>query len=346
MDYSENYYKLTQKLKLALLEEKEQHEFNSDILAYIRLIEEERIYKNNTEKDLTIYGRIPSELQMEYEEFNDKFMDIIYENYKEKNIKEVIDHIYDVKIGISNGSKFPSLSLANFELSKTSLNHKKDEILYIDIWATWCEFCQAPMQKVVDFAKENVDYTKSNNIRIIGISCDEKTDAWKNHVNNKNWNNIENYNLKNIREIFGIKMIPCIVVVNKTGIVDFIGHPKNYDTKIGLSRLIENKSLNNDSDEFSTLEKDAKLEISSNLIKILLENKLNSVNFVIISKREVEVETLKALSSSSKLVFYGEVKEFEEKECKNLESSLKKVSKINKIDYDFKVEKFQIDEDF
>ena len=80
-----------------------------------------------------------------------------------------------------------------------------DKPVLVDFWATWCNFCQEPMQHNVDFIRTQGD-SLNGKLRAVGISCDENKDNVINHIKAKNWDNLEHYVKKSIREELAIKM--------------------------------------------------------------------------------------------------------------------------------------------
>lgn len=93
-------------------------------------------------------------------------------------LKQKMTEMQDaVRPKVGNGDPIPSDPvLIDPEGKRVNLSELLgNEIVYIDIWATWCAPCCAEiphLEKVVEATKDNKD------IRIISISWDEDRDAW------------------------------------------------------------------------------------------------------------------------------------------------------------------------
>lgn len=349
----DKYNNLIKVLLVALKVDKEKLEFPIEILNLLILKQEETVLPSSTNSSFIIYGRIPVELSIQFEEFKDKLMDIIYDNYDEDDIEDVLDKIFDVRIGLTRNMKFMKKVLVSDFNQNTVLSHNKGETLIIDFWASWCTFCQEPMQKLVDYIKTNSEFIVDNKIRIAAISADEKYENWKNHIITKKWNikNLEHYNYKNIREIMGIKMIPAVCIVNKEGDVVYFGHPRNLKLNEDVKNALSGKSISSitttNKSDFFVLSDEKKKEILSKVNEFIKEkNNLNKVNATIISKSEFSIGNCEYNSCLSKLTLFGEIQEFEKEECDKLEKDLLLLSKTSIVEQDFIIQKFIIDEDF
>ena len=58
----------------------------------------------------------------------------------------------------------------------------KGQIIYVDIWATWCHPCRAELQQKKD-VKAFADFTSKNNITELYICCDKNGNDWKAFIN-------------------------------------------------------------------------------------------------------------------------------------------------------------------
>ncbi len=115
--------------------------------------------------------------------------------------------------------------------SNAKISHKEGQILFIDVWATWCGPCQGPMQHNQDIKTKNKALW-GDLVRIACISLDDNKDDVIKRVNSKKWKSLEHYQVEggwnpehNIMKQFQTKGIPKGILVNSAGDVVFEGHP-------------------------------------------------------------------------------------------------------------------------
>ena len=67
------------------------------------------------------------------------------------------------------------------EQPNVTFEHKDGEVILLDLWATWCPPCQAPMKHNVDMlAKAKPEW--KDKVRLCGFSVDQGLDKLKEHI--------------------------------------------------------------------------------------------------------------------------------------------------------------------
>lgn len=315
-------------------------DFPEEIMNNILFVTRENCFNDQIIKKETLYGRFKNNISNEFDEFNDKLMDFIYEN-KSNDAQKIIEKLIDLKIGFGEGDSFPSIKLDDINGSNCSISIKGNTV--IDFWATWCEFCQSPMQKFVDYS------SKINNVRFIAISCDEKKDNWSSHINNKNWkSNVEHYNKKIIRDELGIKMLPAICFINSKGIIEYFGHPNYIDFEKSINLYNKNESILNDKEadenSFCNKKDEDKKDICNAIEKLFKEEKLN-INCTISCTWNSTLNGKKK-NYKDKVDLNGSIEECDLKKIESLKTKVVKMTGIIEINDKFEVRKFEISEDF
>ena len=74
-------------------------------------------------------------------------------------------------------------------------------------------------------------------MRIIGVSIDQTVEAVIKHVKAKGWGRVEHYHKagSGADEIYGVRGVPHIVIIDTKGMIAFAGHPasrKNLEDDI------------------------------------------------------------------------------------------------------------------
>jgi len=218
-----------------------EHLINSDLKNFIKYKETEAIYPGRVDRDITLTGRVPKKSQNDLEEF----IENLYDKLAEKCGNEfatVFNNNVTIEVGPCEGEKFQGIECFDEDGKKVQVKHESGQILMLDFWATWCKYCQEPMQENVDLMTKNSNF-QDNNISIIGLSCDENASKWKEHLVQKNWKSIPQYVKTGLRKELGIKAIPCVGIINKEGVISYFGHPMNINLEETLLGLTKNESI-------------------------------------------------------------------------------------------------------
>lgn len=119
------------------------------------------------------------------------------------------------------GKPFTDLEMNNTEGKAHKLSEYcgKGHYVLIDFWASWCGPCRMEMPNV----KENYEKYHAKGFDVVGLSFDNKADAWKKAINEMGLNWIHLSDLKGWRSIaaqtYGIQGIPASLLVNPEGII-------------------------------------------------------------------------------------------------------------------------------
>jgi thiol-disulfide isomerase/thioredoxin len=123
-----------------------------------------------------------------------------------KNAKIAIGQKPDFSIMDNNGD--------NFKLSSL-----KGKVVLVDFWASWCSPCRKENPNLV---KAYANY-HDKGFEIVGVSLDEKKEAWLNAIkaDGLNWIHVSNLNgWKNeLVSSYGIKAIPVNFLMNADGVI-------------------------------------------------------------------------------------------------------------------------------
>ena len=119
------------------------------------------------------------------------------------------------------GNPFTDLEMNDTEGKAHKLSEYcgKGHYVLIDFWASWCGPCRMEMPNV----KENYEKYHAKGFDVVGLSFDNKADAWKKAINEMGLNWIHLSDLKGWRSIaaqtYGIQGIPASLLVNPKGII-------------------------------------------------------------------------------------------------------------------------------
>jgi thiol-disulfide isomerase/thioredoxin len=325
---------------------------NSELKSYIKFKDLEVIYPGNIEHDIKLYGRVPKDKSLALDEFRETLCDILSEEVGSEYASQFIEDRFNVEAGMCEGDKFTGMELFDMDGKKVTVTHQSGQVLMLDFWATWCGYCQEPMQENVDLMSKNQNI-QSKNISIVGLSCDEDTSKWKASVNQKNWGVLPQYVKAGLLKLCGIRGIPCVAVINKEGVIAYFGHPGGIKLEQTLLNLAEGLPVVS-SEEENNLEQNAfwKVLDSQSKMDIVAES-----NFVIkdagIINASFCVSTKISLDSNGNLVpgkitpiFYGEVTQFEYDTLQTVAITLQTNYSFDGFAFNVKVMEIGADEDF
>jgi len=108
-----------------------------------------------------------------FEGIEQAYQDFIHEADDEHRIVN-LKHLYQKWDKIKQGNVAPDFSYPDINGDSISLADFRGEILYIDVWATWCGPCRA---EIPAFTKL-VDEYRNEAIQFLSVSVDENKTAW------------------------------------------------------------------------------------------------------------------------------------------------------------------------
>lgn len=123
------------------------------------------------------------------------------------------------------------------------VDHKPDEVLVIYFWTSWCPPSHQSLIEGVDVQSKNYEKWKGK-VRYLVINLDDKKEPAKKKTSNNKWSRLTNLFIQGwpddhpLLKKFSIVCAPTVMIVNKDGIVDFIGHPDDADLANKVNTLI------------------------------------------------------------------------------------------------------------
>ena len=125
-----------------------------------------------------------------------------------------------------------------------SIEHKEGQVWLLDFWATWCPPCQKPMAHNQEMLMKDKPEWKDV-VRIIGLSIDRDMATLKSHVETKEWTSVEHFwrNESDCSDVYGVRGVPCVMLVDKSGKIVYKGHPAQRNLEEDLDNLAAGKVL-------------------------------------------------------------------------------------------------------
>lgn len=131
-----------------------------------------------------------------------------------------------------------NFSLKDLSGKNFSFNEYKDQVLFINLWATWCGPCKAEMPGIQKLS----DKMKDHPVNFIMLSIDKETalPKVKSYLENNQFTFPVFLPNGNLPELLRVPSIPTTFVVSKDGkiLMKEVG-TRNYDTNKMINFLIE-----------------------------------------------------------------------------------------------------------
>ena len=111
----------------------------------------------------------------------------------------------------------PDFKLPDKDGNLFKLSSLRGKYVLIDFWASWCGPCMREMPNVVKLYKE----CKGKNFEIVGVSLDQKRDAWLNAVEKNKMKWIQVSDLKSWGtppvKLCNVTAVPYTVLIDPQG---------------------------------------------------------------------------------------------------------------------------------
>lgn len=102
---------------------------------------------------------------------------------------------------------------------KTAIIQNKGNVIYIDVWASWC----LPCRREIPNAKKLIERFRNSNLKYFFISIDDNYDSWIDAVQKEGLQNLQNSyivsntNSSSFIKDFSISTIPRYLLIDKSG---------------------------------------------------------------------------------------------------------------------------------
>ena len=162
------------------------------------------------------------------------YMDFIRENSNDKELIEIAEEIFAEVEKLLPGSPSPKFNYPDINGKMISLDDLKGNLVYVDVWATWCGPC---LREIPSLKELQTDYSDKN-IQFVSMSIDPKEDfgKWQKMVKDRELEGVQLFSDKDwksefVRE-YGIKGIPRFILIDQNGNILLADAPRPSDPEI------------------------------------------------------------------------------------------------------------------
>lgn len=138
-------------------------------------------------------------------------------------LKNIIEEKYFKLKNYDVGSKVSNFEFRNKKNELVSLNDLKDNLVYIDICASWCKPC---INEIKHSNKLQQKLNKYDDIKFVNICIQTDSIKWRNIIKEKSFDGIQLFcqpeELADFKKEYLIEGLPRYIILDKTGnIIDF-----------------------------------------------------------------------------------------------------------------------------
>ena len=131
----------------------------------------------------------------------------------------------DIQTGIRIGQRAPDFRLLSLENDAVSLSDFLGKIVILDFWASWCGPCRLTMPGL-----EGIASSLTSDVVLLGVSLDRNAQDATDYLASNNFDVMialyESYGSAfAVFRTYGDGGIPKTFVIDRDGIIRFVGHP-------------------------------------------------------------------------------------------------------------------------
>ncbi|MGN6439213.1 MAG: redoxin domain-containing protein [Agriterribacter sp.] len=139
------------------------------------------------------------------------------ENIKASHFGTVIKKALDASQSTAIGSTAPNFTLTDINGKQVSLASYKGKYILLDFWASWCGPCRQENPAVV----KAYNAYKSKGFDILGVSLDQKKEAWEQAIQEDqlSWTHVSDLKgwQSDVASLYGVRAIPMNYLLDKEG---------------------------------------------------------------------------------------------------------------------------------
>jgi len=148
-----------------------------------------------------------------------------------------VDELTGIPIGIRVGQRAPNFQLRSLDNEDIALSDYRGQVVILDFWASWCTPCKSTMPGFESLAR-----TLAADVVLVGVSLDRSAANASDYLEANNYEAmVALYGTYaaavNVFNTYGGGGIPKTYVIDREGIIRYVGHPASLSRQT-VERLI------------------------------------------------------------------------------------------------------------
>lgn len=319
---------------------------NSCLKEYLQLKAEEMVSSSSCIKKLKVEGRVGRESEKEL----DKLQKNIYDRLTVKlgrNFRK--EEFWYVDCGMKIGEKFEKFEAYDANYNPVDITHEPGTLLVIDFWSYWSDinsYLNHRMQTMIKIEEGKVEGISLDKIKSVSLSGEENEKIWKSVANNEKLNKyIPQYQSQLVYHQVGIEKIPSIMIVNKEGLVSYIGTYKEINFEKSIQNLLLDKSIvlsseeeinyeNNSNSWWLEMDNESKIDIVRDINMTLRQMGCTFSSFIVVTNSLHYLSTVKNVTYP---MFVGTMSETQYEIAQSFAIELQNAWNFNDFKFNVKV---------
>lgn len=143
-----------------------------------------------------------------------------------------IDKPADVQTGIRVGQRAPDFQLPSLDNVNISLSDHLGSVVILDFWASWCGPCKLTMPGL-----EHLAESLAPDVVLLGVSLDRRASDASDYLSSNSYDAMialyGSYTAAyNLFQTYGNGGIPRTFVIDREGIIRYVGHPASLSRQV------------------------------------------------------------------------------------------------------------------
>ncbi|GHB64780.1 TlpA family protein disulfide reductase [Persicitalea jodogahamensis] len=199
------------------------HEVKTDKYDYVKgaIIKDAKLNDYRELMMALFVAHMSYDFRMHYDE-EVKFIDSFQKDYPRSKYLEGLKYILTDYHDLKGGMPMKDLKMQNSNGKAFYLSDLRGNLIYIDVWATWCGPCVDELEYSKKLSKKYATHPK---LKFLYVSIDEDTERWKKFLRDnsqiKGLHGLQNSEFVEdssmITSLYKIGGIPRYVLINKSG---------------------------------------------------------------------------------------------------------------------------------
>jgi len=140
-------------------------------------------------------------------------------------------------VGIRIGQQAPDFQLPSLENEEVALSDFLGKVVILDFWASWCTPCRLTMPGL-----ETIARSLAADVVLVGVNLDQTQSAATSYLASNNYDTMitlrGSYSAANaVFNTYGGGGIPKTYVIDRDGIIRYVGHPGSL-SRLTVERLL------------------------------------------------------------------------------------------------------------